>query len=252
MTGARTVPDFVAASNVFRSSARESFDTEHHYLTKVKEYQALVNDKTLNNHIMAHPTVVRFADGCSDDCHRKLIATFGEHRTMSLDETSMMVTASAAELEAFTLENSDAVKFHFAIIPEMKIDSGLSALSKHAKCDLSVTAMNTHQTSAKRKPTIKKTKSTVTLRMVVAPMTEAERTAFLDFAKQQSKSSEAPFDFHYPEKQLEGHQHYIDVTLSACGHTDKVSKLFAGRREVRLLLFQLFSFALNIVNTFNN
>eukprot|EP01032_Pedospumella_encystans_P022858 gene22858-25889_t len=232
VASARTVPDFVAASNVFRSSARESFDTEHHYLAKVKEYQAFVNDKALNNHIAAHPTVVRFADGCSDDCHRKLISTFGEHRTMPLDETSMMVTASVAELEAFTQENSESVKFHFAIIPEMKIDSGLSALSKHAKCDLTVTAMNTHQTSAKRKPTIKKTKSTVTLRMVIAPMTETERVAFLDFAKQQSTSSEAPFDFHYPEKQLEGHQHYVDVTLSACGHTDKVSKLFAGRREV--------------------
>lgn len=233
LTSARTIPDFVAASNVFRSSAREGFATEHHYLAKVKEYQAFVNDKTLNNHVVAHPSVVRFADGCSDDCHRKLISTFGEHRTMPLDDTSMMVTASVAELEAFTQENSDSVKFHFAIIPEMKIDSGLSALSKHAKCDLTVTAMNTHQTSAKRKPTIKKTKSTVTLRMVIAPMSEAERTAFLDFATQQSQSSDAPFDFYYAEKQLEGHQHYFDVTLSACRHTDKVSKLFAGRREVR-------------------
>lgn len=233
---ARTIPDIVAASNVFRSSAREGFDTERHYLAKVKDYQVLVNDKTLNNHVVSHPTVVRFADGCSDACRRKLISTFGEHRTMPLDDTSMMVTASAVELEAFTQENSDSVKFHFAIIPEMKIDSGLSALSKHAKCDLSVATLNTHKSSAMRKPTIKRTKSTVTLRMVIAPMSETERTAFVAFAQQQSQSSEAPFDFHYPEKQVEGHQHYFDVTLSACGHTDKVSKLFATRREVSFFL----------------
>lgn len=232
LTSARTVPDFITASNVFRSSARERFDTDHHYQAKVKEYQAFVNDKNLNNHLLAHPTVVRFADGCSDACHRKLVSTFGNHRTMPLDETSMVVTASVAELEAFSTENSDLVKFHFAIIPEMKIDSGLSALTKHAKCDLSSVMLNTHQTNSKSKPTFKKTKSTVTLRLVVAPLSAVERNAFLDFAHEHSQSSETPFDFHYPEKQLDGHQHYVDVTLSACGHTDKVSKLFANRREV--------------------
>ena len=232
LTSARTVPEFIGASNVLKSSAREAFETEHHYMAKLRDYQALVSDKTLNNHLVSHPTVVRLDDSCGDACHQKLLSTFGEHRVTPLDSSSAMVSASVAELEAFTAANGADVKFHFAVLPEMKIDTGVSALAKHAKCDLSSVSINTHQASAKSFPTIKKSKASVSLRLLLAPMTESERTEFLAYTHKSSKTADVGFYYHYPEKQEQGEKHYVEVTLGACAHVDAVSKLFANRREV--------------------
>lgn len=237
LTSARTVPEFIGASHVLKSSAREAFETEHQYMAKLRDYQALVNDKALNNHLVSHPMVVRLDDSCSDACHRKLISTFGEHRVTTLDSSSAMVTASAAELEAFTSANGADVKFHFAVLPEMKIDTGVSSLAKHAKCDLSSVSINTHQASSKKTPTIKKTKASVSLRLLLAPLTDYERTEFLAYTHKNAKSTDLGYYYHYPEKQQQGEKHYVEVTLGACAHVDAVSKLFANRREVRASLF---------------
>lgn len=237
LVSARTIPDFIKASDVLKSKALDSFETEQHYMAKLRDYQSVVSDKTLNNHLVAHPMVVRLGDSCTDACHHRLLSTFGEHRVTSLGESSVMVTASVTELEAFASTNSADVKFHFAMIPEMKIDSGVSTLAKHSKCDLASAGINTHHISSKSTPTIKKTKASVSLRVMLAPLSEAERSAFLAYTHGLSTSKDAAFHYHYPERQEEGQKQYVEVTLGACGHTDVVSKLFANRREVSPLVY---------------
>ena len=226
--------EYLQIAGLFRSNAREHFESDHHFITKIKQFEASVKDVAYNERKNSHPLVVRYREDCTDECHGKILQAFGEGKTTFLSQYNTLVTASVPELNAFALANPDVVQYHIPMLPDMKIEGAVRALARHTQmnCIQETEEINTQY---KTKDTIKSKKrraATLSLRIVLSPLLPHEVDGFLSFTHSSSWEKEIKFEYNYAELQKPEQKHYLEVTLSACEHSMAIATMFAERREV--------------------
>lgn len=231
---AHTVADILEAAAVLKSNARTAFHSDQHFASKIESLHSLVTDRTSASRQSSHPFLVRMHDDCQGDCSLRYVQQFSSKRIVHLNKKFLLITASAAEMESFAAENTGTVKFHFPMIPEMKIDAAVANVAHTKNCELSEVGIYSRHADKHIAEAPVRTYSDVTLRIVLTPLAHKEVADFLKFAHDSSKLSanHLPFTYHYATRQRTGEKQYLEVTLSDCAHVEGITSMFARRREV--------------------
>lgn len=224
--------EFVEVAGLLKSQATRAFSNENEFVQKAHEFQAMVHSeaKAISQSV-SHPRIVRAGDTCDESCWNLLQQRFGKWAVSRLTDSHLTVVASSADVEAFAAEHPELVKYHMAMLPEMKVDADVSKMAggKRDACFPTSTHMHNRRTAGNKAVEVKKTPQTVTLRVVMVPLQPSDFDSFHAHVVNLEKEWGLKWDY---SRYIPDRKRTLEVTLTSCANVARVAQALSRRPEV--------------------